>query len=164
MPQQGQAPFARPGLNLTQPNPMTQSQTLLPSGMHSSPAPLSQQAAIQASQRSYSSLPDGKEKSITAGAGSRPDLDKNNNRQWPLNKSWVPTTPTPVNMAAARPTLTGPNSGPMGMMGQPAIQKQPPFLLQGPGDRVLDKKKLDELVRQVTGGSGEGLHTEVEEV
>jgi len=52
----------------------------------------------------------------------------------------------------------------MGMMGQPAIQKQPPFLLQGQGDRVLDKKKLDELVRQVTGGSGEGLQPEVEEV
>jgi len=52
----------------------------------------------------------------------------------------------------------------MGMMGQPAIQKQPAFLLQGQGDRVLDKKKLDELVRQVTGGSGEGLQPEVEEV
>jgi transcription initiation factor TFIID subunit 12 len=60
--------------------------------------------------------------------------------------------------------MTGINSGPSGVMGQPAIQKQPPFLLQGTGERVLDKKKLDELVRQVTGGSGEGLGAEVEEV
>jgi hypothetical protein len=60
--------------------------------------------------------------------------------------------------------MTGINSGPAGVMGQPAIQKQPAFLLQGTGERVLDKKKLDELVRQVTGGSGEGLGAEVEEV
>ena len=38
----------------------------------------------------------------------------------------------------------------------------------GEGERVLSKKKLDELVRQVTGGNeglgGEGLSAEVEEV
>lgn len=49
-------------------------------------------------------------------------------------------------------------------MGQPAIQQAPAYSLHGAGDRVLDKKKLDELVRQVCGGSGEGLHPEVAEV
>lgn len=51
------------------------------------------------------------------------------------------------------------------MMGQPAIQKAPGFILEGEGDRVLSKKKLDELVRQVTGGGdGDGLNADVEEV
>lgn len=41
--------------------------------------------------------------------------------------------------------------------------------MEGEGDRVLSKKKLDELVRQVTGGGqgldgGEGLTPDVEEV
>lgn len=37
------------------------------------------------------------------------------------------------------------------MMQQPGIQKQAQFTLEGEGDRVLSKRKLDELVRQVTG-------------
>jgi len=53
-------------------------------------------------------------------------------------------------------------------MGQPAIVKPPPFQLEGAeGGGVLSKKKLDELVRQVTGGGeglgGESLTPEVEE-
>jgi transcription initiation factor TFIID subunit 12 len=41
--------------------------------------------------------------------------------------------------------------------------------MEGEGDRVLSKKKLDELVRQVTGGGqgledGMGLTPDVEEV
>ena len=49
-------------------------------------------------------------------------------------------------------------------MGQPVIPRPPPFQLEGEGDRVLSKRKLDELVRQVTGGSEEALTPEVEEV
>jgi transcription initiation factor TFIID subunit 12 len=53
-------------------------------------------------------------------------------------------------------------------MGQPALPRQPGYVLEGEGERVLSKKKLDELVRQVTGGGeglgGEGLSAEVEEV
>ena len=46
----------------------------------------------------------------------------------------------------------------------PGIQKAPPFTLEGEGDHVLSKRKLDELVRQVTGGGeGDGLTPEVEE-
>jgi transcription initiation factor TFIID subunit 12 len=56
-----------------------------------------------------------------------------------------------------------------GVMGQPALQKTPAFSLEADGEqRVLSKKKLDELVRQVTGvtNAGEGnevLSVEVEE-
>ena len=68
-------------------------------------------------------------------------------------------------MGASRPTFGGPGNGPPGMMGQPAMQKPPGFILEGEGDRVLSKKKLDELVRQVTGGGdGDGLTADVEEV
>jgi transcription initiation factor TFIID subunit 12 len=54
-------------------------------------------------------------------------------------------------------------------MGQPVLQKTPGFNLEGEGERVMNKRKLDELVRQVTGGgegldSGEGLTPEVEDV
>lgn len=68
-------------------------------------------------------------------------------------------------MAPARPTLSGgPSHGAMGMMGQPAIQKHPGYVLEGEGQRVLSKKMLDILVRQVTGGGeGEGLTPDAEE-
>ncbi|BAE63322.1 unnamed protein product [Aspergillus oryzae RIB40] len=73
--------------------------------------------------------------------------------------------PEPVAMAPARPTLSGgPSHGAMGMMGQPAIQKHPGYVLEGEGQRVLSKKMLDILVRQVTGGGeGEGLTPDAEE-
>lgn len=54
-------------------------------------------------------------------------------------------------------------------MGQPVLAKTPAYQLEGDGERVLNKKKLDELVRQVCGGTAEGqegnlLTPEVEEV
>jgi transcription initiation factor TFIID subunit 12 len=54
-------------------------------------------------------------------------------------------------------------------MGQPAVARTPAYQLEGEGDRILNKKKLDELVRQVCGGTAEGqegnlLMPEVEEV
>ena len=172
--QQQPQPF---NLQRPQPNPTQAAQLKFPtppSGMvpgsitGQSPVPLTHQGAIAAAGRTYSQQTPGGIPQAPSTSGSfsgRPDLDKTTNK-YPtsFNKGWTPQTPQPVSMGAARPTLTGPQSGPMGMMGQPAIQKQPPFLLQGQGDRVLDKKKLDELVRQVTGGSGEGLQPEVEEV
>ncbi|OJI83390.1 hypothetical protein ASPTUDRAFT_44758 [Aspergillus tubingensis CBS 134.48] len=73
--------------------------------------------------------------------------------------------PEPVNMAPARPTLSGgPSHGAVGVMNQPAIQKHPGYVLEGEGQRVLSKKMLDILVRQVTGGGeGEGLTPDAEE-
>ena len=39
-------------------------------------------------------------------------------------------------------------------MAQPGVQRPAQFTLEGEGDRVLSKRKLDELVRQVTGSTG----------
>lgn len=54
-------------------------------------------------------------------------------------------------------------------MNQPAMSRVPAYNHEAEGDHVLSKKKLDELVRQVCGGSAEGqdgnlLTPEVEEV
>jgi transcription initiation factor TFIID subunit 12 len=86
----------------------------------------------------------------------------------PIPKNLTIPLPTPVSMGPARPTLAGGPSGTNNVMGQPALSRQPGYTLEGEGERVLSKKKLDELVRQVTGGGegreGEGLSAEVEEV
>lgn len=82
----------------------------------------------------------------------------------PIPRTLNTTTPVPVQMGQARPTMSGPTNGAPGPMGQPVINKFPPFQLEGEGDRVLSKRKLDELVRQVTGGSEDALTPEVEEV
>ena len=89
---------------------------------------------------------------------------RNINMAIPKNLNVPP--PEPVAMSPARPTLSGgPSHGAMGMMGQPAIQKHPGYVLEGEGQRVLSKKMLDILVRQVTGGGeGEGLTPDAEEV
>jgi transcription initiation factor TFIID subunit 12 len=69
-----------------------------------------------------------------------------------------------------RPTYTGGGGIAGGVMSQPAIAKIPAIQMEGEGERVLNKKKLDELVRQVCGGTAEGqevgnlLAPEVEEV
>jgi transcription initiation factor TFIID subunit TAF12 len=57
-----------------------------------------------------------------------------------------PRTQVPVPGPASRPTYQS-----SGMMQQPGIQRPAQFTLEGEGDRVLSKRKLDELVRQVTG-------------
>lgn len=96
---------------------------------------------------------------------NRPENSARNiNMAIPKNLNVPP--PEPVAMAPSRPTLSGgPSHGAMGMMGQPAIQKHPGYVLEGEGQRVLSKKMLDILVRQVTGGGeGEGLTPDAEEV
>jgi transcription initiation factor TFIID subunit 12 len=87
----------------------------------------------------------------------------------PIPRTLNVTAPVPVSMGQARPTMGGPTNGAPGMLGQPVMTKWPQFQLEGEGDRVLSKRKLDELVRQVTGGGGDGpggeaLTPEVEEV
>jgi transcription initiation factor TFIID subunit 12 len=82
--------------------------------------------------------------------------------------------PTPVpNIggigSTSRPTYSGGGGIGGGVMNQPALPKTPAFQLEGEGERILNKKKLDELVRQVCGGTAEGqegnmLTPEVEEV
>lgn len=70
---------------------------------------------------------------------------------------------------AGRPTYSGGSGMAGGVMGQPAVAKIGALQLEGEGERVLNRKKLDELVRQVCGGQAEGqegnvLTPDVEEV
>ncbi|KAF7197415.1 Transcription initiation factor TFIID subunit 12 [Pseudocercospora fuligena] len=59
-----------------------------------------------------------------------------------------PRSQGPVPGPPSRPTLNN-----AGAMYNPGIQRAPPYTLEGEGDRVLSKRKLDELVRQVTGSA-----------
>ncbi|KZF21788.1 hypothetical protein L228DRAFT_261917 [Xylona heveae TC161] len=149
-------------------SPVPTGPTPVPTGP---PRPLSHQAAMAQAARSYSSaLPQGTPQS--AGIHAPPPLTSrdsiSNNTKWPIPKTLNVPSPQPVAMASARPTLSGgPSNSAMGVIGQPALPKLPHFELEGEGDRVLSKKKLDELVRQVTGGveghGGESLAPGVEE-
>jgi len=79
-----------------------------------------------------------------------------------------PTGQTPTNKFPIKPTmqlnpqLTAPVPGPpsrptmanQSMTQQPGLTRPQPFTLEGEGDRVLSKRKLDELTRQVTGDGG----------
>ncbi|CAK7201849.1 Transcription initiation factor TFIID subunit 12 [Sporothrix eucalyptigena] len=80
--------------------------------------------------------------------------------------------PQPVSLGGGivpgRPTLSGGGGVVGGVLGQAAIAKVPAIQIDGEGERVLNKKRLDELVRQVCGGTAEGhegnlLQPEVEE-
>ncbi|KAM0324795.1 hypothetical protein ACHAQA_007761 [Verticillium albo-atrum] len=90
-------------------------------------------------------------------------------KQLPEKATQVPQPVNMVNNAGnGRPTYTGGGGTAGGVMGQPALAKIPAFSHEAEGDRVLSKKKLDELVRQVCGGTAEGqegnlLSPEVEE-
>ncbi|KAK1146640.1 Transcription initiation factor TFIID subunit 12 [Aspergillus melleus] len=149
------------------------------------PRPLSQQAAMAQAAQNYSnnngsSTPPNtmnQQQPMTQAVNnshahpqgyipnrSTENSARNINMAIPKNLNVPP--PEPVNMAPSRPTLSGgPSHGAMGMMGQPAIQKHPGYVLEGEGQRVLSKKMLDILVRQVTGGGeGEGLTPDAEEV
>lgn len=85
----------------------------------------------------------------------------------PITKNLQVAEPKPVAMPAARPTLTGgAGVGLPGQLAQPAITALPGYVLESSEDgRVLSKKKLNELVREVCGpGPEEQLDPEAEEV
>ncbi|PWY79391.1 hypothetical protein BO94DRAFT_548498 [Aspergillus sclerotioniger CBS 115572] len=164
-----------PNVDGSTPTP-TPAQTLV----QGPPRPLSQQAAMAQAAQSYSNNNVnnnnlGQQQNMTPGANSHahppgyiPNRSADNsarsiNMAIPKNLSVPP--PEPVNMAPARPTLSGgPSHAAVGVMNQPAIQKHPGYVLEGEGQRVLSKKMLDILVRQVTGGGeGEGLTPDAEE-
>ncbi|CAN8105114.1 unnamed protein product [Discula destructiva] len=70
-------------------------------------------------------------------------------------------TPQPVSTSnggvpPGRPTYTGGGGTAGGVMGQPILPKIPHIQMEGEGERVLNRKKLDDLVRQVCGGQAEG--------
>ncbi|PSN64377.1 hypothetical protein BS50DRAFT_498432 [Corynespora cassiicola Philippines] len=174
-PQAHQQP-PRPQINPHQANqhqhqqsnsPHPQSATSNPAGP---PVPLSHQAAVSAAQRSYSQA-DAQRTSTPmqpGGPGSfhapgNREREQLNNPKMPIPRTLNVQQPQPVGMGQARPTMSGPTNGAPGPMGQPVLPKFPPFQLEGDGDRVLSKRKLDELVRQVTGGTEEALTPEVED-
>ena len=87
-------------------------------------------------------------------------------------KAAAPPQPVPLNaggVTPGRPTYTGGGGIAGGVMGNPVLPKLPVVQMEGEGERVLNRKKLDDLVRQVCGGQAEGqegnvLTPDVEEV
>lgn len=72
-------------------------------------------------------------------------------------------------VSAGRPTMPQGSGTIGGVMNQPPLTKIPAYSHDAEGDHVLSKKKLDELVRQVCGGTGDSqdgnaLTPDVEEV
>lgn len=127
--------------------------------------PLSQQGAMEAAARSYSQQQQSQQTPVGIQGQSFPTMNiptqvaTNTKMPIPKQLNLPPERQQPVQMPPSRPTLNG-----AGMTQQPGIQKAPGFVLEGEGDRVLSKKKLDELVRQVTGGGeNDALSPEVEE-
>ena len=142
-----------------------------PSASSQAPHPLSHKAAVAQAARSYSqpSIPQTTSQPSSHAHPQMGNRDPPSNSKWPIPKNLNVAPLQPVQMGHARPTLSGgPSTGALGPMGQPGIQKHPGYVLEGEGERVLSKKKLEELVRQVTGGTdGEGSETldpDVEEV
>lgn len=177
----------RPSLSAQQPmNAMPHQQNGVGGSNNGPPQPLSHTQAMQNAQRSYSerptpqNMPPSSLGQTHGGYSNQGQGQQTPNREHSNAASTAPkiaktlpphlyTTPAAVNFPSPRPTLSGPNNGVGGMMGQPAIVKPPAFQLEGDqASGVLSKKKLDELVRQVTGGgeamNRETLTPEVEEV
>lgn len=138
------------------------------------PRPLSHQAAMQQAAN-YNTNQTQQPQQAQAGAtqphptgylANRSTEASARNINMAIPKTLNTSTPEPVSMPSARPSLSGGPSHPaMGQMGQPAIQKHPGYVLEGEGQHVLSKKMLDILVRQVTGGGeGEMLTPDAEEV
>lgn len=142
------------------------------------PRPLSHEAAMAQAAKQYSNNNNQQQQPNSVQAAANPHAhppgymqnrsaeNSTRNINMAIPKNLNVSTPEPVAMTAPRPTLSGgPSHGAMGVMGQPAIQKHPGYVLEGEGQRVLSKKMLDILVRQVTGGGeGEGLTPDAEEV
>ncbi|PYH44981.1 putative transcription initiation factor TFIID subunit 12 [Aspergillus saccharolyticus JOP 1030-1] len=167
-------PIPGPGPDGSTPTPTSQTMIQGP------PRPLSQQAAMAQAAQNYSNnthtnnVPQQQNMNQAAANPHAHPQGYNSNRStenparthtMPIPKNLNVPTPEPVNMAPARPTLSGgPSHAAVGVMNQPAIQKHPGYVLEGEGQRVLSKKMLDILVRQVTGGGeGEGLTPDAEE-
>ncbi|KIW19793.1 hypothetical protein PV08_00368 [Exophiala spinifera] len=84
-----------------------------------------------------------------------------------ITKNLQVAEPKPVQMPPSRPTMTGgAGVGLPGQLAQPALTALPGYVLESSEDgRVLSKKKLNELVREVCGpGPDEQLDPEAEEI
>jgi transcription initiation factor TFIID subunit 12 len=168
-PQQGAQQPARPALNTQQPLGPGIPSAGPTSATSSQPVALSHTAAIDAArsyseqQRATGSQPTSQPQPPHNVHSARPSEHSTSTAQrYPIPKTLHQAAldrPGPVTGAPQRPSLAV-----QGVMSQPVLQKNSGFVLEGEGSsRVLSKKKLDELVRQVTGGT-DSLTPEVEEV
>ncbi|ESZ92895.1 hypothetical protein SBOR_6723 [Sclerotinia borealis F-4128] len=172
----------RPGQTNSPHSAIPQSATSTSAANHGPPRALTHQAALQTAAQSYSSAGGQATGTPTVMGHSHthpsampiamPKEQPNSSSQkLPIPKHLPERAiapPQPVQMGQPRPSYTGgPSGAGNGVMNQPVISKAPGYVLDGEGDRVLSKKKLDELVRQVTGGgenaASNGLTAEVEE-
>jgi transcription initiation factor TFIID subunit 12 len=138
------------------------------------PRALTHSAALTQAARSYSSGGAGSASQVMAH--SHPSAAPRESQNVMTNKMPVPKVlhdraaapPQPVAISNSRPTYSGgaSNVG-TGVMAQPVLPKTPGYNMASDDNRVLSRKKLDELVKQVTGGGqgdGPSLMPEVEEV
>lgn len=138
------------------------------------PTALSHSDALHQAARSYST---GQPSSANVMGHSHPSVSQPRESQNIItNKMPIPkhlperaaAPPQPAAMPQARPTLSGgPSNSGNGVLAQPVLPRTPMINLDHNSDGVLTKKKLDELVRQVTGGGqgeGECLASDVETV
>ena len=138
------------------------------------PQPLRHEDALEKA-RSYSNGPAYPHNTPQSATHAHPpqhnqrESQPNSHSKMPVPKDLPHVPPQPVSMGQSRPSMSnGPL--PVGPIGQPSIHRNPGYVLEGDGERVLSKKKLEELVRQVTGGAGgegedgESITAEVEEV
>lgn len=164
-PSSGNIPQLTPSANQQGETPGSSTATQPPAGP---PRPLSHSAAMAqaaAAANTTSNQPQ------SANPHAHPSGYINNVKKddrFPIQKNLNVAPPQPVSMPASRPTLTNGPHHAVGMMNQPAIPKMTGYVLNDNEDgRVLSRKKLNELVRQVTGAGpedGEQLTPEVEEV
>ncbi|KAH8668781.1 transcription initiation factor TFIID subunit A-domain-containing protein [Xylariales sp. PMI_506] len=78
-------------------------------------------------------------------------------KQLPESTTQIPqATATGGGVAPGRPTMGNGTAIGGGTMGQPVISKTPAYTFETEGEHVLNKRKLDELVRQVCGGGPPG--------
>lgn len=157
-------PQTQQGPNQGQPRPLTQTAAMQQAANNytanqGQPQQPQQQQPLNPAANNQQTQPPGYLANRSAEASAR-------NINMVIPKNLNVSTPEPVSMSTPRPSLSGgPSHGAMGMMGQPAIQKHPGYVLEGEGQHVLSKKMLDILVRQVTGGGeGEMLTPDAEEV
>ncbi|KFY09017.1 hypothetical protein V492_05698 [Pseudogymnoascus sp. VKM F-4246] len=140
------------------------------------PKPLTHSDAVAHAARTYSSSQATGPGSVMGSHSHPPSLPRDTpnikTNLMPIPKVLPPRateSPHPMQMPPTRPTYSGgPSGSGSGMIQQPVMQKAPGFNVEGDAERVLNKRKLDELIRQVTGGgegldNSEGLTPEVED-
>ncbi|KAK9324164.1 transcription initiation factor TFIID subunit A-domain-containing protein [Lipomyces orientalis] len=158
------AAAARTGSPATvQGSPMARPATATQQRLQQQPTP-AQQQAVQAAV-AVGQTPQAPQ--TPAGPSARPVLTQQPimNSQNIFNPSAsvisqmpIPTTlsikqPTPAAVKPARPSLTGGHAASSPVMTSPAIMKPPSFELNGGAARVLSKRKLSELVKDMIGTS-----------